>query len=95
MLNSILLHGNLKQISLHIKSTEEYLKANKGDLYIILACKTPGKEEKGFEEKNLQIPHFLTFRPFIHQGIPQMTLLCRQESYPKSRGSAHRFPVPI
>ena len=39
---------NLNQIKNHIKSTEEFLKTNKGDLYIILACKKPGKEEKGF-----------------------------------------------
>ena len=39
---------NLEQISAHIKSTEEYLKKNKGDLYIVLACKNYGKEEKGF-----------------------------------------------
>ena len=45
---NILKKLNLKQISLHIKSTEEYLKTNKGDLYIILACKIAGKEEKGF-----------------------------------------------
>ena len=51
-------------------------------------------KNKGFEEKNPQIPHFLTFRPIIHQGTPQMTLLCQQASYPKSKGSAHRFPVP-
>jgi GMP synthase-like glutamine amidotransferase len=45
---NILKQLNLKQISLHIKSTEEFLKTNKGDLYIILACKIPGEEEKGF-----------------------------------------------
>ena len=45
---SILSQLNLEQISLHIKSTEEYLKTNKGDLFIVLACKKSGKEEKGF-----------------------------------------------
>ena len=45
---NILKKLNLEQISLHIKSTEEFLKTNKGDLYIILACKKAGKEEKGF-----------------------------------------------
>ena len=39
---------NLSQITEHIKSTEEYLKTNKGDLFIILACKKFGKNEKGF-----------------------------------------------
>ena len=45
---NILSQLNLEKITLHIKSTEEYLKSNKGDLYIILACKIAGKEEKGF-----------------------------------------------
>ena len=39
---------DLNKITEHIKSTEEFLKTNKGDLYIILACKKYGKNEKGF-----------------------------------------------
>ena len=39
---------NLDQITKHIKSTEEFFKKNKADLYIILACKQSGKEEKGY-----------------------------------------------
>ena len=45
---NILSKLNLELISSHIKSTEEFLKSNKGDLFIILACKKSGKEEKGF-----------------------------------------------
>ena len=45
---NILSQLTLEQISLHIKETEDFLKTNKGDLYIILACKIAGENEKGF-----------------------------------------------
>ena len=45
---NILSKLNLQQVSFHIKSTEDFLKENKGDLYIILACKVAGENEKGF-----------------------------------------------
>lgn len=45
---NILSKLGLDQITNHIKSTEDFLKSNKGDLYIILACKKSGPQEKGF-----------------------------------------------
>ena len=45
---NILSKLNLQQASTHIKSTEDFYKENKGDLYIILACKVAGENEKGF-----------------------------------------------
>ena len=45
---NILSKLNLELITSHIKLTEEFLKTKKGDLFIILACKNSGKEEKGF-----------------------------------------------
>ena len=46
--SNIIKELNLSKISSHIKSTEEFYQNNEGDLYIILACKMSGKEEKGF-----------------------------------------------
>ena len=45
---NILSKLNLEQITNHIKSTTKFLNSNKGDLFIILACKVSGPEEKGF-----------------------------------------------
>ena len=39
---------NFEKIIEHIKTTEECIKKNELDLYIILACKISGKEEKGY-----------------------------------------------
>ena len=39
---------NLESITQHIKSTEEHIKNNECDLYIILACKKAGESEKGY-----------------------------------------------
>ena len=38
----------LNKIIEHIKSTEEHIKNNELDLYIVLACKLSGDDEKGF-----------------------------------------------
>jgi GMP synthase-like glutamine amidotransferase len=39
---------NFEKIIEHIKTTEECIKKNELDLYIILACKISGKDEKGY-----------------------------------------------
>ena len=45
---NILSQLNFEKIIEHIKSTEECIKNDKLDLYIILACKISGDDEKGF-----------------------------------------------
>ena len=39
---------NLDKIIEHIKSTEESIKKDELDLYIVLACKLSGEDEKGY-----------------------------------------------